>query len=815
MADRNRPHIVVSDSANPEQYQRPKRTIPPLEYPRRNRRQHGRRLRSALNSAAAAGRTRRDAISVRVESARLGIYFRFDSFADSEVPLKLESLESSRAGIEVVNVRVTDGIQSAVVFVPDGQVKYFLNRFEQYLNEATEKGTPRHKNLVESIGDIRLATFRELWTDSAEIYPETGEPIWWEVWLRRTDGREAERLRDFAEESGIGLRGDVLTFPNRIVLLAFGPAETLAASLDVLNDIAELRRAKEPPEDFLSLAPIEQAHFVEDLAGRLVLPNQPAPSVCILDTGVNRGHPLLEGSLEVEDCQSYEPGWGPDDRRGHGTQMAGLALLGDLAPLLSSGMPVPVHHVLESVKILPNVGANPPELYGHVTTEAAARAEVQAPDRKRVFSLAVTAPDWRDRGRPSSWSAAVDQLAAAPDADGDEQRLIIAAAGNRRAHPGANHLDESDTETIHDPAQAWNAVSVGAYTDRFEITENGFEDWQPVAEPGELSPSSTTSMTWETQWPLKPEIVLEGGNMALSPDGKTTDYTDSLSLLTTNHQPMVKPVVPTGDTSAAAAQAARIAAEIRAAYPDFWPETIRALLIHSAEWTSSMRHRLEATTSKRARGQLVRRYGFGAPDATRAIRSAANALTLVAEEKIQPFANGKMNEMHLHSLPWPTDELRVLGSVDCRLRVTLSYFIAPNPGERGWKKKHQYASHGLRFEVKTPPESVAEFRRRINQMAVDEDGEKATSSSDSADWFLGSELRSKGSLHADIWTGSCAELADRGVIAVFPVSGWWKERKSDETCRYTLVVSIEVPSVDVDIYTPVQTKVPVSVEIPI
>jgi hypothetical protein len=115
--------------------------------------------------------------------------------------------------------------------------------------------------------------------------------------------------------------------------------------------------------------------------------------------------------------------------------------------------------------------------------------------------------------------------------------------------------------------------------------------------------------------------------------------------------------------------------------------------------------------------------------------------------------------------------------------------------------------------VKTPTESVAEFRRRINQMAVDADGKKPTSSSDSADWFLGSELRSKGSLHGDIWTGTGAELADRGVIAVFPVSGWWKDRKVEERARYALTVSIEAPSVEIDLYAAVQAMVPVLVEI--
>lgn len=170
--------------------------------------------------------------------------------------------------------------------------------------------------------------------------------------------------------------------------------------------------------------------------------------------------------------------------------------------------------------------------------------------------------------------------------------------------------------------------------------------------------------------------------------------------------------------------------------------------------------------------------------------------------------------MHLHALPWPLDVLRDLGSTECRLRVTLSYFIEPNPGNRGWRKRHQYASHGLRFEVKTPTESVDEFRNRINQMARDASGDSSVSVGDSADWFLGSVLRGKGSVHHDLWSGTAAGLADRGFIAIYPVSGWWKERKAPpRPCRYSLVVSVEVPEVDVDIYTPVESQIKIPIPI--
>jgi hypothetical protein len=145
-----------------------------------------------------------------------------------------------------------------------------------------------------------------------------------------------------------------------------------------------------------------------------------------------------------------------------------------------------------------------------------------------------------------------------------------------------------------------------------------------------------------------------------------------------------------------------------------------------------------------------------------------------------------------------------------QLRMTLSYFIEPNPGRRGWTKRHRYASHGLRFDVKSPTESIAEFRKRLNQRALDED-ENRPSTGDSEGWFLGERARSKGSIHSDIWTGTAADLAERGVIGVYPVSGWWKDQprrdRSALGARYALVVSIETEAEDTDIWTPVAQEI--------
>jgi hypothetical protein len=273
--------------------------------------------------------------------------------------------------------------------------------------------------------------------------------------------------------------------------------------------------------------------------------------------------------------------------------------------------------------------------------------------------------------------------------------------------------------------------------------------------------------------------------------------------------------VPTWATSAATAQAARFCAVLSAHHPNFWPETLRALVVHSADWTEAMRAHFDQAGGRTARAQVLRRYGYGVPDLDRALRSASNAVTLIVQDSIRPFRDGKMREIHFHDLPWPEEALAALGEAAVRVRVTLSYFIEPNPGRRGWKTKHRYQSHGLRFEVKGPTESLDEFRKRRNQSALDQDENRPDSGADNDGWYLGPRARDRGSIHSDVLSGTAAEIAERGTIAVYPVTGWWKELakrdRSELGARYALVVSIESDEVDVDLWTPVASRVGVEV----
>jgi hypothetical protein len=146
------------------------------------------------------------AAEIEVHGAEPGLYIEFDS--QPGIDLKLESLEHKGRGIELVAVSRQPGagegtIERATVFVPDGAVKHFIDRFEQYATKKTAKGAVRHRDMVDRIGALRLATLRALWTDATECYPGADEGIWWEVWLRRHDGNEFQRLAEFAQLAGM------------------------------------------------------------------------------------------------------------------------------------------------------------------------------------------------------------------------------------------------------------------------------------------------------------------------------------------------------------------------------------------------------------------------------------------------------------------------------------------------------------------------------------------------------------------------------------------------------------------------------------
>lgn len=751
---------------------------------------------------------------------REGVYLDFSGMKGFSLPV--EKFKSEKKGISLLNVHKDAEETTATVYIPNTGRSYFLKKIDEYLTQTVKSGNRRNNDLVRSIEDIRASVIESFWCgDACDIPGEKKDD--YEIWLR-TGGNKSglfhmtQEEMDFVRICGAGniyVSDTVVRFPERVVRLVYADRSDIDLLLKACDCIAEIRKAAFPNSFVVRDSESQQRAYGRELMGRTVFESPGNVSVCLLDSGVNANHPLLSPALESESLQTVNEEWGTGDYGqfcGHGTAMAGIALYGDLMKCLENRDKIDIHHRLESVKILPPHHENDKKLYGEITKQAVAGIEIVNSDNHRVNCMAVTA-QIKNAGKPSSWSAAVDSVASG--SEDDFKRLFLVSAGNVSAEETKEqgYIDACTNHSVEDPGQAWNVVTVGAYTDSVIIKDDVFKGFRPVVQKGELSPSSSTSILWNNAWPIKPEIVFEGGNFITN--GKDVDTCDDTSVLTTNADASRLFTTASG-TSPATARAAWFCAQLMNMYPELWPETIRALTVHSAEWTEAMLKEfgISSGSTKADYRRILRYCGYGVPDLKRACKCMDNSVNMVIQAEMQPYmkkgSSITFNEMHLHTLPWPKDELMRLAENNVRLKVTLSYFVEPSPSEGGWNNRAGYQSCGLRFAVMKPGESPEEFRRNVLKISESDD-ESSRGKNSQVPWKFGPSNRDKGSVHSDTYEAAAIDLAESNIIAVFPVGGWWKTRKKleryNKTVRYSLVVTLSSPETECDLYTPIVTQI--------
>jgi subtilisin family serine protease len=758
-----------------------------------------------------------------------GTYVEFVGAENCDLLTK--SLEDARQGIRLLNVRTvvipnTDEqypktVTKATVFIPTGKQQIFIDKITEYATLLTTSGKPKNNNLVSSIENINNAiTISAFWVGRISDLPNS-DNNWYELWFDVQEETATVTLSnafDLLDRLSIQHKphNEIIRFPERAVVLVFCNQNNL---LDIIKQgvtLAEIRKPADPNVFFVNSSLIEQSEWANNLQRRATV-NNSGVAVCILDTGINANHSLLLSAMPTRNV-TVENAWGIADNNGHGTNMAGIALYDNLKEILLTNRSVTINHFIESVKIIePNsTVVTVPKLYGVTTENAILIPEINNPQIHRIYCMAVTAEQKSGNGdgSPSSWSGAIDNITS----NRNNKRLIIISAGNVTLNDlnTAGYPDACLKTVVEDPGQSWNALTVGAYSASSDYTPDDLHNgYRVVAQGGELSPYSSTSSeftSWKSQWPIKPEVVCDGGNAIT--DGTNFDRNDNLSLLTLSHDITRRLFWTIEATSAATAKCSFIAGELLAHYPELWPETIRALIVHSAEWTDQMKRQFGSLDTKTlGRKKLLHTCGYGVPNLERAKDTLTNRVNMIIQGEIQPYEkiqghNPKTKEMHIHNIPWPQSVLQSLGNENVKLKLTLSYFIEPGPGEKGWKNKYRYASCGLRFDIKRPQETIDDFKRRINNAMRDDDYQNTNTTSNN--WYLG-QNRDVGSIHSDTWHDTAINLAESGIVAVYPVIGWWKERanlgKYNSKVRYSLVVTIETPSNDIDLYTPIMTVI--------
>lgn len=746
----------------------------------------------------------------------------------------LSSLENERqnVNVKISTIKAEDENNYKITLcVNKKYLTSFYKKLNGYISDLTKNGTPKNRALMNEIENVSKSVINDLWIGAEDLMPQSNLKKWCEVWILDT---KKDAFIDVCNKLGIRYNSkSIMKFVERIVMQIEISATDMKNLLLNYNLIGEFRPVNSLASFWTKLRRTEQSDWVENLLSRLDITKESNTIINIMDTGVNNSHPLLEKIISDSDCDTCNPDWKTLDSDGHGTEMCGIAIYGDLQKCLEQKSHIKIEHGVLSTKLLPQSHfKNEETSYGAITSEAISRSKIIYPNKNIINCLAVTEDESPNiEGLPSSWSATVDAIAAGknisiPDESSteiNEKQLFIISAGNiddtQMKYPNDNKI-----MPIQSPAQAWNALTVGAYTEKADMVDGR----DTLAKKGGLSPYSRTSCTWRNSTcPIKPDVLFEGGNKII--DVLYNFHSLDHSVLTTERKFIDNYFTSSAGTSPATAQAANFAAQLQVKYPQLWAETIRGLMVHSAEWTDEMKRQfLPPRVGKKSYENILRTCGYGVPNLQRALYSAKNSLVLIAQNEIQPYIfDGsivKTNEMHLYELPWALEALLDLGEIPIEMKVTLSYFIEPAPFSMGKipNNKYKYASCGLRFDLNRPSEKKDFFIKKINKIDNDlakENGE-ILASRENSKWLYGEDTGiNNGSVHSNVWKGTAAELATSNLLAIYPVMGWWKERKSakayNNKLRYSLVVSIKTPDIETDIYTPIANlvKIPVSTSV--
>lgn len=762
--------------------------IDPIEQPKRSRKEHAELLKEQYQNIVS------QAIALQDELAASGRPIANGVYMDIEMEKKLMSdALDTKTGAQVLKVseEKESGNVDVTVFVKKKNKDWLTKKTNDYATLDGKTG-PRNEKLIAPINQITPADIHSLYKSPIEFDDLVEETIFqFELWISKRESYSIDSVSQVF--SDLNIECDIkhrLQFIDVDVFLIKATKEILESLPNHLGYIEGVRLYCQP-------SILTQTHETSREWSKLIRNEinfnftDDSVRVGVLDSGVNNAHDLLAPALPNDRMSTAISVQDSIDHSFHGTDLAGLALLGDLTEIAYRRETVlNVEHSLASVKIYEKNHETDPSFYGAVIEDAINQAQ----DMGATIDCMAVTDGVSLEGRPTSSSAALDESIYH---GGACDRMVVVSAGNIQTPDvdATNYMESCKANTIFSPSQAWNVLTVGAYTEKTII--DNIQDYTPLAAPGEISPMSRSTYSWKNGR-IKPEIVMEGGNLIpQSPLGIITN--PDLSVITTC-QDLNEPLETFNATSAATGLAARLAAKIKTTNPSLSMLSVRALMVHSAEWTRKMK---DIGQTK----DIMSFCGYGVPDEEVATFSSEKCATFVFENEIIPFIQGSSsvtyNEMHYYDLPWPVELLENMHSENVTMRVTLSYYVKPAPGTSGKNNKYRYPSATLHFDVKTSSETEKEFLRRHNK----NEGESSPTNNSSR-WQIHQQRRENGTVQSDWFTCTAQELAECGKIVVFPGPGWWKERKLenvDNLIKYSLVVSIK--SEKTEVYQAVETAI--------
>lgn len=753
--------------------------------------------------------------------------FLFSVKTEPDSPLKITSLQDKK-GNKVEIVGYFKDTKEVLLETKDLDLKTLSKKIYQYAKEKTnsEKNPrPKNEDLVASVSGILIPDYTKLISQELLDSPDTN--YWVEL-----EAKGGEFKSEQINKISIKKMTDYKKLFNLPVLESYKTNERLYFFTKLsANQIIQIcsetecevfiyhaKKASVGYRNWLTFK-VPQKDLTENIKNVLINPpSKNASVVTILDSGIAEEHPLLSGFVNYA-CSVIPSDNSVGDWHGHGTQMAGTVLYNDLSKILEAGL-YNGEYFLESATIYHPATSNDEKYWPVLMNNAIEKIEENNSNAKRVYITAVT-----NENPPGEvhtrWSQSLDKLAYG---DGNKSRLLCVSIGNTKKCLASGYVykDTNLEETIDDPAQSINALTIGAYTELTDIIPVHAGKYQPVAEKHNFSPF-TRANDFEL-YPIKPEIVFEGGNAAC--DKFSPSEMDSLSLLTTCKDFTKGQFLSTfNGTSCSTALAGQFIAKLINNYPDYKPETIRGLVVHSAKWSNKMNAFFPSNAN--GKNEKLALCGYGIPNLDYALNCTNKKATIVIEDIIRNDIDGEGRFVKYFKLPFPKYLYQKDLNAEVAVSMTLSYFAEPN--ETAYAIKSKYRGLDLSFDIQRTNEKLEEFKTRCNGTYREKykkanQGKKFKIEAKDYNWEIGKQRREKGTIQSDRFKVNISEINEDSYIGVFGQPGWWDKEKQRRKGKmhFSLIVTVELNSqIDMDIYNYIEQKVavpiPVSseVEIPI
>lgn len=607
-------------------------------------------------------------------------------------------------------------------------------------------------------------------------------------WADEKPNRQAVRaLQQFVEQHQ-GRVLDRAIVPTFAALRVRVRGQTLDQILDYRDDVA-----------LVDLPPA--AHIVVPATLKLALdevdevdaPSETAPVICVVDSGVLEGHPLLEPAIVSEKSRSFPTSLGPPvpappvDQAGHGTQVTGVALYGDVAASAIAKKFTPTLRIINARMLDDNNELDPErmpllrEVVEHVRDDC------------RVLNLSFGLE--HHQGFLSLHAAELDALAR------EFGVLFVVSSGNVHPrerfgeaipNPAYPEFLVNDGWKVRSPAEALNVLTVGGITsDGDPHPPRGHH--QPIAPKRSPSPFACSG---GIKGVLKPELVELAGNLAFDAVSKRwIDNDPGLRIATTN------PKFATGSllgftygTSLAAPRVAHLAALILERYPHASPNLLRALLVQSGSHPEGV--------GDWKPQQAMRLCGFGVPSLDRALYCRPQRVTLYHEGSIDP------DDVQLFQVPVPKEFAKTRG------RKTITVTIAYDPPV---SVVHRDRPAGVRLTWGLARGDVDEgdLERAIANVAAAEEADATAEGasepepkSKAKSPFLSGDLHKRPQQHStvqkNVFTWKRGEYGDTYHLAI--TSRAIRPAHAETAQRFAVVVSLESEAEDVNVFNLVRSR---------